>query len=59
MARSTAGEYIPDDLPKVYTYNVDGTVNTMSQTYLTKTWVMTFTYNGDMTVASDSGWVEQ
>ena len=59
MARSTAGEYIPDDLPKAETYNDDGTLNTISQTYLTKTWVMTFTYNVDMTVASDSGWVEQ
>jgi hypothetical protein len=58
MARSTVGEYIPDDLPQTFVY-VGGILDHIVQTYLTKTWHMTYTYNGDGTVATTSGWVEQ
>lgn len=58
MPRSSTGDYIPDDLPKAYTYNGDGTVATVALIDGSRTWLQTNTYVDGKLIAV-SAWVLQ
>jgi hypothetical protein len=52
---STTGDFIPDDAPQIYDYNVDDTLNYIEVTDGTKIWRQTYGYT-DGKVTSISGW---
>ena len=58
MATATNGKYIPDDAPKSYTFNSDGTPNTITATWEGVSYVYTYTYSGGK-ISTESGWVQQ
>ena len=53
------GTVIPvDSLPQTLSYNTNGTLNTITVTYLTHTYVQTYSYNSSSQLTGISNWVQ-
>ena len=58
MATATNGKFLPDDAPKSYTWNTDGTPATITLTWEGVSYVWTYTYSSGK-ISTESGWVPQ
>lgn len=59
MPIDNRGVFFPDDLPAVYTYNADGTLNYVTVTDRDTTqWRQTYTWSAGV-LQSVSAWVKQ
>lgn len=58
MAVDTNGRFFPDEAPKSYTWNSDGTPATITATWAGESYVYTYTYSGGQ-ISTESGWVKQ
>jgi hypothetical protein len=57
--KSSTNDEIRDDLPMVFSWNGDGTVDYITVTNGASTWKQQFTYSPPGTVTNISGWVKQ